>query len=81
MKTTLEIPDDLYQQAKVHAARENRKMKDLITEGLRLVLGQSSGKPRRMNKAPVRIRDGNSIPAMTNDQMAKLLESSGEQLP
>ena len=39
MKTTLEIPDDLYRQAKVHAAHENRKMKDLVSEGLRLVLG------------------------------------------
>jgi hypothetical protein len=71
----------LYQQAKVHAARENRKMKDLITEGLQLVLGLSSGKPRRMMKAPVRIREGNSIPALSNDEIARLLEETGEQLP
>ena len=81
MKTTLEIPDDLYQQAKVHAARENRKMKDIIAEGLLLVLRQATGKPRRMLKPPVRIREGNEIRPRTNDQMAKLLESRGERLP
>ena len=85
MKTTLEIPDDLYRQAKVQAAHENRKMKDLVTEGLRLVLGltnkTSSHHLRRMTKAPVTIRRGNVIPALSNDEMAKLLERSGERLP
>lgn len=85
MKTTLEIPDDLYRQAKVQAAHENRKMKDLVTEGLRLVLGltkkTSSRQLRRMAKAPVTIRRGNVIPALSNDEMAKLLERSGERLP
>lgn len=85
MKTTLEIPDELYRRAKVQAAHENRKMKDLVTEGLRLVLGlgkkKSSGRLRRMTKAPVQIRKGNVIRALTNDEMARLLERSGEQLP
>ena len=78
MKTTLEIPDELYQQAKVPAAKENRKMKDLITEGLRLVLGVSVEKPRRMTKAPVKIREGNTIPALSNDEMARFLDQEGE---
>jgi len=85
MKTTLDIPDDLYRLAKVQAAQENRKMKDLVSEGLRLVLGLSK-KPlprqlRRVTKAPVTIRKGNVIPALSNDEMAKLLERSGERLP
>jgi hypothetical protein len=85
VKTTLEIPDDLYRQAKVQAALENRKMKDLVSEGLRLVLGLSKRTSprqlRRMTKAPVTIRGSNVIPALTNDEMAKLLERSGERLP
>ena len=85
MKTTLEIPDGLYRQAKVQAAQENRKMKDLVTEGLRLVLGLSKRRPsrqlRRMTKAPVKIRRGNVIPALSNKEMADLLERSGERLP
>jgi hypothetical protein len=38
MKTTVEVPDGLYRRAKVEAARRGRKLKDLVEEGLRLVL-------------------------------------------
>jgi hypothetical protein len=38
MKTTVEVPDDLYRRAKAEAALSGRKLKDLIEEGLRLVL-------------------------------------------
>ena len=85
MKTTLDIPDALYRQAKVRAALENRKIKDLVSDGLRLVLGlkpeSRPGRPRRLSKAPVTIRKGHTIPALTNDAMAELLTRSGERLP
>jgi len=85
MKTTLEISEDLYRQAKILAASENRKMKDLVNEGLRLVLGQSSAhsamSARRMSEAPVRIREGNDLPVLSNEAMADLLEQAGERLP
>jgi hypothetical protein len=38
MKTTVEIPDDLYRRAKAEAALRGRKLNDLFKEGLRLVL-------------------------------------------
>jgi hypothetical protein len=38
MKTTVEVPDDLYRRAKAEAALRGRKLRDLIEEGLRLVL-------------------------------------------
>lgn len=38
MKTTLEIDDELYREAKALASLTGRKMKDLVTEGLRLAL-------------------------------------------
>jgi hypothetical protein len=38
MKTTVELPDELYRRAKAEAALRGRKLKDLIEEGLRLVL-------------------------------------------
>ena len=85
MRTTLEIPDELYRQAKVQAAHENRKMKGLVSDGLRLVLGLTKETPsrhlRRMTRAPVTIRKGNAIPTLSNDAMAALLECSGERLP
>jgi hypothetical protein len=38
MKTTIELPDDLYRRAKSTAALRGQKLKDLVEEGLRLVL-------------------------------------------
>jgi hypothetical protein len=49
MKTTVELPDDLYRRAKAEAALRGRKLRDLVEEGLRLVLETSrnaSRKPR-----------------------------------
>jgi hypothetical protein len=38
MKTTVKISDDLYRRGKAEAALRGRKLKDLVEEGLRLVL-------------------------------------------
>jgi hypothetical protein len=38
MKTTIEVPDELYRRAETEAALRGRKLEDLIEEGLRLVL-------------------------------------------
>lgn len=38
MKTTVDLPDDLYRRAKAEAALRGRKFKDLVEQGLRLVL-------------------------------------------
>jgi hypothetical protein len=38
MKTTVELPDDLYRRAKAEAGLSGRKLRDLIEEGLRLAL-------------------------------------------
>jgi hypothetical protein len=38
MKTTVELPDPLYRQAKAEAALRGLRLKDLVEAGLRLVL-------------------------------------------
>jgi hypothetical protein len=38
MRTTVDIPDELLRRAKSEAALKGRKLKDLVEEGLRLVL-------------------------------------------
>jgi hypothetical protein len=48
MKTTVEVPDDLYRRAKAQAALRGRKIRDLIEEGLRLVLQN----PRKARRSP-----------------------------
>jgi len=47
MKTTVELPDDLYRRAKSEAALRGRKLKDLLEEGLRLVLEGPRKVPRQ----------------------------------
>jgi hypothetical protein len=51
MKTTVEVPDDLYRRAKAEAALRGRKLKDLIEEGLRLVLDAPRKSRRRSSLA------------------------------
>jgi predicted component of type VI protein secretion system len=43
MKTTVEVPDELYRRAKAEAGLSGRKLKDLVEEGLRRVLDASAG--------------------------------------
>jgi hypothetical protein len=38
VKTTVDLPDDLARRIKAEAALRGRKLKDLVEEGLRLVL-------------------------------------------
>lgn len=46
MKTTVEIPDDLFRAAKATAAREGRSLRELFTEALQEKLSQlQSGEP------------------------------------
>jgi hypothetical protein len=51
MKTTVELSDELYRRAKAEAALRGRKLKDLVEEGLRLVLATPRKKPRRPSLA------------------------------
>lgn len=39
MKATIDIDDALYRQLKIEAARSGRTVRELVSEGLRLVLG------------------------------------------
>ena len=39
MRTTVDLPDDLYRQAKSEAALRGKRLRDLVEDGLRRVLG------------------------------------------
>lgn len=45
MRTTFELPDDLFRQAKAYAALQGRSLKDIVADGLKLVL-QTPGSAR-----------------------------------
>jgi hypothetical protein len=56
MRTTVELPDDLFRQAKSEAALRGKKFKDLVEEGLHLVLVTQSPKDSARKKRP-RVHD------------------------
>ena len=51
MRTTVDLPDELFRRAKAEAALRGRKLKDLIEEGLQLVL---SAPPAGDNSPPMK---------------------------
>ncbi|MCP5550401.1 MAG: type II toxin-antitoxin system VapB family antitoxin [Akkermansiaceae bacterium] len=55
MKTTLEIDDDLYREAKAMAALTGRKMKDLVSEGLERVVRGGARSPSTAPRPTMRL--------------------------
>ena len=77
MRTTLDIPDGLFREAKVRAAVEGIRLKDLITGALELRLhgaGASSvgTERRRRSVLPVLPASGRPLPLLSRCQLAKL---------
>lgn len=60
MKTTIELPDDLYRQAKATAALSGRKLKDLVEEGLRHILENRVSRSRKRSLAAL-MKSGRGI--------------------
>src|SRR5205823_11080420 len=58
MRTTVDIPDELFRRAKSEAALRGRKLKDLVEEGLRFVLEKEKApaKPSSEQKLPINPR-------------------------
>ena len=73
MKTTLDLPDELMREIKVRAAREDRKLKDLVAELLRRGLREESAKPDQ-------IRNRVKLPLIHSTHPAKPGENSPERM-
>lgn len=59
MKTTVELPDELMRSVKIQAARENRKLKDLLAEVIARGLADRVGAQRsRRPPRPVSLPRG-----------------------
>ncbi len=67
MKTTVEVSDDLYRRAKSEAARRGRKLKDLVEEGLRLVLETQRAMPKRHSLAELMKNAGGVVDSGISD--------------
>jgi hypothetical protein len=80
MRTTLDLPDPIFRELKTRAARQGVKMKELVTtfieDGLR---GSKSARaqvpPARSPLPAARPATGASIPALSNAQIAEILDA------
>ena len=64
MRTTVDIPDALFRRAKSEAALRGRKLKDLVADGLRLVLDKENRPAEAEKKPPRPARPGSLHEAM-----------------
>ena len=75
MRTTIEFPDALFHRAKVAAAERRVTLRELITEALERALEGGSPAERRMVAPPVAMSAAPRVPALTNAEIATLLET------
>jgi hypothetical protein len=67
MKTTIEVPDELYRRAKAEAAQRGRKLRYLVEEGLHLVLSTPRKPPKRSRLARLMERARGSVESNVAD--------------
>ena len=83
MRTTVDIPDELYRALKARAALTGVPVREMVTQlidlGLRSVPTNASRRDRRRTPPPVAIQPrGVPIAALSNQDMARLEEIEDE---
>ena len=80
VRTTLDLPDDLFRQAKVKAALEGATLKEMLTGYIERGLREPSrpaGQPSRRSALPVLRRSGSGvIPNLAPELQARLEEEA-----
>jgi Arc/MetJ family transcription regulator len=79
MRTTIDLPDELFRQAKARAALDGMRLKDLITrfveQGLRGGALSAAPVRRRRSELPLaRAATGRTLPDLTNAEIHRILE-------
>jgi predicted nucleic acid-binding protein len=77
MRTTIDLPDELFRRAKAQAALQGQTLKDLIIEclerGLHQTAGRTHGSQRYRSEIPLaRPATGVMIPSLTNAEIEEL---------
>jgi len=75
MKATIEFNDSLYRELKIEAAKRNKKIKEMVEEGVRLVLQRSEcEKEYGLDPVPIVRRSKNKpLPEFSNADIENLL--------
>jgi hypothetical protein len=80
MRTTIDLPDELFRQVKARAALEGRKLKDLVAEyvaqGLARGTANGNGPPSRRSPVPTfsKASGGGTVPDLSNAEIAEILD-------
>ena len=76
MRTTIDLPDDLFRQAKARAALDGIKLKELITRLVAVGLQQRHLAPRHTTRSPLPAlpRSGRVIQAPSARELNRLLD-------
>jgi hypothetical protein len=80
MKATIEFDDDLYRQLKATAALRGKKVRELVEEGVRIVLRSSSRSSRKApskTKLPL-VRSSRKKPLKIPDDVASRVEMADD---
>jgi len=73
MRTTIDIPDDLFKAAKLHAVQVETTLRELVIEGLKSQL-QKSAVPREHIQFPILHSKNPGTLDLTNEQIDDLIE-------
>ncbi|MDA1275179.1 MAG: hypothetical protein O2960_14200 [Verrucomicrobia bacterium] len=80
MRTTIDLPDQLFHRAKLIAAQRHTTLKELISNSLQRALDADNVVQERMVSPPIRMNLSTPVPALSkaeledlvvNDDMAK----------
>jgi hypothetical protein len=80
MRTTIDLPDELFRQAKARAALDGMSLKDVITRFVEQGLRQGTPSPtapprRRRSELPVaQSATGRALPDLTNVEIHRILD-------
>jgi len=81
MRTTIDLPDDLFREAKTRAVLQGTTLKNLVTQlirsGLQAPLHGADVRPVHRNPPPVaikRVPEQATLPARTNRELYAMLE-------
>jgi hypothetical protein len=79
VRTTIDLPDELFRQVKAKAALDGTKLKDLITryveQGLRGAPPPAAPHRRQRSELPVaRAATGRTLTALTNAEIQRILD-------
>ena len=76
MRTTVDIPDEIYRELKIRAAREGKTVRELVLRGVQRTLAATEEEPIRKFQSPIVRSSQPGTLDPTNEQIDDTLFSS-----